>query len=65
MQGMNIEDILKFPEGKTLEYKENSEAHQSILRTIIAFVNTAGGQLIIGVRDKDSSVVGVENPLLE
>lgn len=62
---MNIEDILKLPEGKTLEYKENSDAHYNILRTIVAFANTAGGQLVIGIRDKDRSVVGVTNPLLE
>ena len=65
MQGMNIEDILKFPEGKTLEYKENSKAHPNILKTIVAFANTAGGKLIIGIRDKDHSIIGITNPLLE
>jgi predicted HTH transcriptional regulator len=65
MQGINIEGILKSHEGKTLEYKENSDAHHNILRTIVAFANTAGGRLVIGIRDKDRSVVGVTSPLLE
>jgi len=65
MQGMNIEEILKYPENKTLEHKENSDSHHKILKTIVAFANTAGGILAIGIRDKDRSIIGVENPLLE
>lgn len=65
MPGMNIETIIRLNEGKTLEYKENSDTRQNILKTIVAFSNTAGGCLIIGVRDKDKAIVGISDPLLE
>jgi ATP-dependent DNA helicase RecG len=62
---MNIENILSLPESKTLEFKENSLAVKNIIKTIISFSNTAGGILIIGVRDKDKSIVGIDDPLKE
>ncbi|MBW8310086.1 MAG: helix-turn-helix domain-containing protein [Candidatus Paracaedibacteraceae bacterium] len=61
---MNIEQILFAPEGKTLEFKENSSATKNIIKTLIAFSNTAGGSLIIGVKD-DKSIIGIEDPLKE
>lgn len=51
-------------EGKLLEFKRDLSSPQPILRTVVAFANSAGGQLIIGVSD-DRSVVGVEDPLAE
>ncbi|MBP7563639.1 MAG: putative DNA binding domain-containing protein [Candidatus Cloacimonetes bacterium] len=39
-------------ENKTLEFKEKIPSSESIAKTIIAFANTSGGQLIIGVNDK-------------
>jgi predicted HTH transcriptional regulator len=62
---MNIEHILSLAEGKTVEFKENSSASQNILKTIVSFSNTAGGVLIIGIRDKDKAVIGIEDPLKE
>lgn len=62
---MNIEYILSLPESKTLEFKENSLATKNIVKTIIAFSNTAGGILIIGVRDQDKSVAGINDPFHE
>ena len=38
MPGMKMESILKQDENKTLEFKENSEAKQSILKSIVAFL---------------------------
>lgn len=48
---MNIIELLKQPEGKTLEYKRDLSSPTNIIRTIIAFANTAGGTMIIGVED--------------
>lgn len=62
---MRIEDILSLEEGKTLEFKENSMSSHNIIKTIVAFSNTAGGTLIIGVRDVDKSLVGIDNPIKE
>lgn len=62
---MKIEQLLSLEEGKVLEFKENSKGSHNIIKTIIAFANTAGGTLILGVRDEDKAVVGIDNPLKE
>ncbi len=38
---------------------------QSILRTAVAFANTAGGTLVFGVRDRTKEIIGVKNALDE
>jgi ATP-dependent DNA helicase RecG len=60
---MNILELLKKPEGKTLEFKRDLSSPAGILRVLVAFANTAGGTLIIGVEDGDHKVRGVEEPL--
>lgn len=60
-----MEEILKGHEGKTLEFKESLQSLSGIVKTIIAFANTAGGIIVIGVEDKNKKIVGVENPLAE
>jgi predicted HTH transcriptional regulator len=49
------------PEGKTLEYKRDLSAADTVLRAVIAFANSAGGQLVIGV-DDGGGIVGVPDP---
>lgn len=51
-------------EGKTLEFKRDLSSPDGPLRTIVAFANSAGGRLVVGVAD-DGTVVGVEDPLAE
>ena len=51
-------------EGKTLELKRDLSSPTGPLRTIVAFANSAGGRLVVGVED-DGSVVGVADPLAE
>ncbi len=60
-----IEEVLQQEEGKTLEFKENTKSLDRIIHTIIAFANTAGGKILIGVRDKTKEVVGVKDPIEE
>lgn len=36
-----------------------------IIHTIIAFANTAGGKVLIGVRDKTKEIVGLQDPVEE
>lgn len=60
-----IEKFLARDEGKTLEFKENCRSLRAIVRTVVAFANTAGGCIVIGVRDKTKEVVGVDDPLTE
>lgn len=51
-------------EGKTLEYRRNLAPKDRIVRTLVAFANSAGGSLVVGV-DDDHSLVGVGDPLVE
>ena len=53
------------PEGKMLEFKRDISSPKNILKTLVAFANTAGGRLVIGVEDGSKEVLGVENPLDE
>jgi predicted HTH transcriptional regulator len=66
MNGWNrIESLLARGEGKTLEFKENCRPLRKIVQTVVAFANTAGGALVIGVRDKTKEVVGLPAALAE
>ncbi|MBM4046092.1 MAG: hypothetical protein FJ279_13335 [Planctomycetes bacterium] len=60
-----IEDLLARDEGKTLEFKENCRPLDRIVRTAVAFANTAGGTIVIGVKDKTREVTGVADPLTD
>ena len=55
-------DILKRQEGKTLEFKRDLSSVAGVMKTIVAFANTAGGTLIVGVEDRTRSVRGVALP---
>jgi len=57
--------LITMPEGKTLEFKRDISSPKNMLKTLVAFANTAGGRLIIGVEDESKEVLGVENPLDE
>jgi ATP-dependent DNA helicase RecG len=60
-----LEDLLSKNEGKTLEFKENSQSLHKIVQTIIAFANTAGGILLLGVKNGTKEVMGLSNVLLD
>jgi ATP-dependent DNA helicase RecG len=60
---MDLIQLLTSPEGKSLEFKRGLESKIGILRTIVAFANTAGGTLLIGVKDGSRDLTGLENPL--
>jgi ATP-dependent DNA helicase RecG len=58
---MDIRKLSQLGEGKTLEYKRNTDSLFSILKSVVAFANTAGGIILIGVED-NGEIVGVEHP---
>lgn len=60
-----LEELLSKNEGKTLEFKENSQPLQKIIQTIIAFANTAGGILLIGIKNETKEIIGLSNILQE
>ncbi len=57
---MDIDQLLAQPESKTLEFKRDISSLDPILKTIVAFANTAGGILIIG-RSADRVLIGVKD----
>src|SRR5690625_2243519 len=59
---MKLLDILKQPEGKTLEYKRDLSSTDGFLRTVVAFANTGGGIVLIGVEDETRHITGVADP---
>lgn len=63
---MSLEEILTRAEGKTLEFKRDvSSSSRNLVKTLVAFANTAGGKVIIGVDDQSRSPVGIAAPLDE
>ena len=60
---MDLIATLKRPEGKTLEFKRDLSSPRCVVRTVVAFANTAGGVLLVGVEDKTGFVRGVEDVL--
>jgi predicted HTH transcriptional regulator len=61
---MEIFNKIKQPESRKLEFKEKFTEKSKMLKTIIAFSNGAGGELIIGISDKEREIIGVKDPLL-
>ncbi len=56
--------LLQQPEGKQLEFKRDLSSPRNLLKTLVAFANSAGGKLIIGV-NYARQIVGVADPLTE
>lgn len=60
-----INNLLIQNEGKTIEFKESCRSIPNIVQTVVAFANTAGGNIVIGVKDKTKEIVGIDEPLKE
>ncbi len=72
----NAEELIKAGESKTLEFKstlrwnlkedrqDDKAVTHAVLKTIAAFLNTEGGDLLIGVAD-NGDIVGIERDQLE
>jgi predicted HTH transcriptional regulator len=60
---MDVERLLRQSEGKSLEFKRDFSNKQNLLKTLVAFANTAGGVVLIGLEDKNHTIKGVESPL--
>lgn len=53
-------DEIKVGESENIEFKrELPEKAEKYIKTIVAFANTSGGKLIIGVEDRSMEIVGV------
>ena len=52
-------------ESKNIEYKITlPDKSEKYMKTIVAFANTQGGKLIVGIDDKTHEIVGVTNEIL-
>jgi predicted HTH transcriptional regulator len=60
---VGLVELLKRHEGKTLEFKRDLSSPDGILKTLVAFANTAGGTVVIGVEDRSKNVRGVPDAL--
>lgn len=60
-----LEKLLAKSVGKTLEFKENIHSLQKIVQSVIAFANTAGGILLVGIKADTKEVVGIDNILMD
>ena len=60
---MKLTELLLRREGKTLEFKRDLSSPTGALKTLIAFANTSGGTLLIGVEDGSRRVCGVSDVL--
>ncbi len=56
MKERTIEEILRSPEGRTLEFKASMPKNSDLAKTVVAFANDAGGEIIIGVDDRHRAV---------
>ena len=56
MKATDLDILLQEGEGAMLEYKEGLSS--SFARELVAFTNTAGGRILLGVRD-DGTVKGI------
>ena len=57
---MSIQKLLASPEGKTLEFKEKMPTSLAIAKTVCAFSNGTGGSIIIGIKDRDKTLIGID-----
>lgn len=64
MKSRDLQDLIEEGENLTCEFKRKFSTAEKIAREIIAFANTKGGYLIIGV-DDDKKIIGVESEKTE
>ncbi|MGY4386234.1 putative HTH transcriptional regulator [Pedobacter sp. UYP24] len=57
---MNIKRLILQGEGTTLDFKKTITSNEKIAKSLVAFANNKGGQLLIGVAD-DGSIKGVKS----
>jgi hypothetical protein len=61
LQVQQLKRLVARGEGTTLEFKRKASYPEKIVREMIAFANTAGGILLVGIGD-DGSIPGLKYP---
>jgi predicted HTH transcriptional regulator len=56
---MNLRQLIRQGENEVLDFKQTIGSVQKIAKTLVAFANTKGGKILVGVRD-NGSIAGVK-----
>jgi predicted HTH transcriptional regulator len=59
MHDTELKELIKRGETSTVQFKANVHNEQSIAQEMVAFVNTKGGKILIGVDDKTAALNGL------
>jgi ATP-dependent DNA helicase RecG len=62
---VDLVTLLSRHEGKTLEVKRGLSSPEGVLKALVAFANTSGGILLLGVEDDTKKVRGIHDVLAE
>src|SRR6202011_5646993 len=62
---VDLVSLLSRHEGKTLEFKRDLSSPEGVLKALVAFANTSGGVLLLGVEDGTKKVRGIRDVLTE
>lgn len=62
---VDLTNLLSRTEGKTLEFKRDLSSPEGVLKAIVAFANTSGGVLVLGVEGDTNNIRGVRDVLME
>lgn len=54
MTGLELRELINKGEGHHLEFKEEQENNDDFAKTFVAFANTDGGKILVGISDDDS-----------
>ena len=57
-----LESLLRRHEDKTLEFKQDLSSPDRVVATLVAFANSAGGMVVLGIEDGTRAVVGLSDP---
>lgn len=60
---MDLATLLGTNPGKTTDFRRDLSSPADFLRTVVAFANSSGGTVVVGVDPADRSVRGVADPL--
>jgi predicted HTH transcriptional regulator len=57
---MKIEELIKLNEGVSLDFKEKLPSPDDLAKLLVAFSNTKGGKIVVGITDKTRKIKGLE-----
>jgi len=61
MEALEIIELVSRGETSSVQFKSNVHNEQSIAQEMVAFANTKGGKILIGVDDKTWDIIGLTN----